>query len=652
MRSYPNPFRSRTSEHLAHQGLERYLRSFAAEALDLLPDELWDRLVLIRSAPGGGKTSLLRAVSAQALQELARQPKGHEDLIERLQAMAVLDERGRPAVLGFRVPLSRDFRAIVDLEGDASAATRTFLALLDARITAAFCEALQALLGAGDRAVLEAVQITVPDSATATLHRIGGPTATGLQEFSARAEAEILDRLDAVLPRETPADGHGALYTLRALSAATITLDAREQALRPLLLLDDGHELAASQRRLLLDALHDRELTLARWYTERYSAMEPEELVGDGEPHRNHVLVELERQAGLLGKVTRRGGKTRRFEKLLADIAGRRAARPLLQYDDEERPFTELLDVPDHKEGDERAEHAVKVIRERLRSAPDLAAERYQQWFADAETLTGLAAARRWRELEILIARDVDRPELGLFTLALTEEELRSRSDSAIREAAELFLRREFGLPFYAGSERVSKLSAENIEQYLGVCADLFDEMTLQITLRQNAELSHLRQDTALTAASEQFWRDIPARRVGGRGIQQLMRHIATLCRAETYRPKASYAPGVTGTALSMDDRKRLLSEEVRADMPGAQQLFEALHGAIGHNLLRAELNRSVKNDSWMVLSLNRLTCVRYGLPLGYGGFRERSLEEMCRWMLDDIEDPIEPGVQETLDIA
>jgi hypothetical protein len=652
VRAYPNPFRSRTSEHLAHQGLERYLRSFAAEALDLLPDQLWDRVVVIRSAPGGGKTSLLRAVSAQALQELSRQRKGHEDLIERLAAMGVLDEEGRPVLLGFRVPLSRDFRAIVDLERDPSAATRTFLALLDARIAGALCEAVRALAGLQSGARLDDVQITVPDGAMGSLQRIGGPTAGGLQDFSARAEAEILDRLDAVLPREAPGDGHGALYTLRALSGATITLDRRERALRPLLLLDDGHELAAVQRKLLLDALHDRELTLPRWYTERYSAMEPEELVGDGEPHRNHVLVELERQAGMLGKVTRRGGKTRRFEKLLADIAGRRASRPLFQYDDEERPFTELLDIPDDEESNERAEHAVEVIRARLQTAPEFAVGRYQQWFADAEALTGLAAARRWREIEILIARDVDRPELGLFAVALTEEELRSRSDSAIREAADLFLRREFGLPFYAGSERVSKLSAENIEQYLGVCAALFDEMILQITLRQSAELGRLRQDAALTAASEQFWRDIPARRIGGRGIQQLMRHIATLCRTETYRPKASYAPGVTGTALSMDDRKRLLSEEVRAGMPGAQQLFEALHGAIGHNLLRAELNRSVKNDRWMVLSLNRLTCVRYGLPLGYGGFRERSLEEMCRWMLDDIEDPTQPGVQETFDIA
>ena len=180
----------------------------------------------------------------------------------------------------------------------------------------------------------------------------------------------------------------------------------------------------------------------------------------------------------------------------------------------------------------------------------------------------------------------------------------------------------------------------------------MFDEMLAGITLRQGAVVSRLRQDAALTAACDQFWADIPDRRIGGRAIQQLLRHIAKLCRAETYRPKAPYAPGVTGTALSMDDRARLLDPDVRARTPGAEELFRALHGAIGHNLLRAFRDRSVKNDRWMVLYLNRLTCVRYGLPLGYGGFREKPLEEMCRWMLADTEDVTEPAVQESLNLA
>ena len=79
MRSYPNPFRSRTSEQVAHQGLDRYLHTFGADALDLLPDDLWDRPVLIRSAPGAGKTSLLRAVSADALKLLSSRRSGFEE---------------------------------------------------------------------------------------------------------------------------------------------------------------------------------------------------------------------------------------------------------------------------------------------------------------------------------------------------------------------------------------------------------------------------------------------------------------------------------------------------------------------------------------------------------------------------------------------
>lgn len=651
MRSYVNPFRFRTSEQVTHQGLDRFLQTFGADALDLLPDGLWERPVIIRSAPGAGKTSLLRAVSAEALHSLSLRRSGHEELVDRLQALGALDSTGRPLVLGFRVPLVRDFRGIVDLEPEPAVAQRTFMRLLDARITTAFCKALGQLVDVEEGAVLDAVSLQADDEGRAALERLGGASAVDLQTWGRETEERILDRLDAVLPVDDEIEGHAALYSLRALSGLTLVVNGEPSALRPLLMLDDGQELASSQRTLLLDALHDRELLLARWYTERYSAMEPEELVGDGEPRRNSIPVWLEREAQRLGAVTRRGTKTRQFEKLLADIAGRRANRLLREYDGEDREFVQLLDVESGEGLQARAERAVSVIRERL-LAKTGATSRYEKWFGDADALDQLESARRWRELEIVIARDRDRSEVGLFELPLPDEERTAQSGAAIREAADLWLRREFGLPFYWGSQRLSKLSAENIEQYLNLSADMFDEMLAGITLRRGAVVERLRQDAALTAACDQFWSEIPDRRIGGRAIQQLLRHIAKLCRADTYRPKAPYAPGVTGTALSMRDRARLLDADVRARTPGAQELFEALHGAIGHNLLRAHKDRSVKNDRWMVLYLNRLTCVRYGLPLGYGGFRERPLEEMCGWMLADTEDPVEPSVQESLDLA
>jgi hypothetical protein len=650
MRSYVNPFRSRTSEQVAQQGLDRYLRSFGADALELLPDEVWERPLIIRSAPGAGKTSLLRAVSADTLRVLELRRSAYEDLVSQLRALGALDSHTAPTVLGFRVALVRDYRGIADLEPDPAIARRIFLRLLDARIIGSFCDAIEALVRVDEGPVLDVITVTPEPAGEAALARLGGPSARDLREWGRATEREILDRLDSVLPSDDHVDGHAALYSLRALSGARLRSGGTAVSLRPLLLLDDGQELAASQRTLLLDAFHDRELHLARWYTERYSAMEPEDLVGDGEPGRNSVQIRLEREAERMGADTRRGKRTRRFDKLLHDIGAKRANALLREYDNEDLEFAQLLDVDEGDELVARAERARARIRQRLRKQTS-DASRYQQWFADADALSPLESARRWRELEIVIARDRDRQELGLFELELTDEERNARSSSAIRETADLWLRREFGLPFYWGSERLAKLAAENIEQYLNLSADIFDEMLAGITLRRGARVSRLRQDAALTAASDQFWADIPARRLGGRAIQQLLRHIAKLCRAETYRPKAPYAPGVTGTALSMRDRARLLNPEFRAATPGAEELFQALHGAIGHNLLRAHTDRSVKNDRWMVLYLNRLTCVRYGLPLGYGGFRERSLEHMCQWMLADTEDITEPAVQETLDI-
>ena len=76
MRSYRNPFRYRTSEQETSQGLRRFLKTFGAGALDILPEHIWDRPVLIQSAPGGGKTSLLRIFSADTLGDVLTRPGG------------------------------------------------------------------------------------------------------------------------------------------------------------------------------------------------------------------------------------------------------------------------------------------------------------------------------------------------------------------------------------------------------------------------------------------------------------------------------------------------------------------------------------------------------------------------------------------------
>ena len=93
------------------------------------------------------------------------------------------------------------------------------------------------------------------------------------------------------------------------------------------------------------------------------------------------------------------------------------------------------------------------------------------------------------------------------------------------------------------------------------------------------------------------------------------------------------YPPGVTGTALLMSDRERLLDIDYRNTNTPAARLFAALASGVAYNVITADLDYSVKGNRYMVLYLNRLLCPRFGLPLGRGAFRERRLSQMLTWV-------------------
>jgi hypothetical protein len=635
MRSYRNPFRYRTSEQQQQQGLQRFLRTYGADVLDLLPEELWDRPLVIRSAPGGGKTSLLRAFTVDSLQAIASRPDDFDELHRRMVDLGVL-EPPRLRVLGARISLAQDYRDLMDLGVEADVSRKFFFRLLDAHIIRAVCESAMTMIGGHFPRDLPNLEV-VPASGNAEhLERLGGPTGDALWEAARSADRQIRDLLDSVLPVSwDDARGHASLYSLRALSGADLVVRGDSLKARPLVMFDDGQELSADQRDSLLDALTDRDLDLPRWYTERYSALDPEEVIGDGEPGRGYVPLHLEQESRLMGGQIRRGRRVRPFEAMLIDVAERRARKPLADYGDEtESGFAEFLDV-ETTEMDLDAD-LLAVVRQRVLSLAG-GHTRYDAWLADTDRLSGVEALLRWRELEIVITRDRDRTQLELLDLALTPDDLKGQSDAAIREAAALFLRQEFRLPYYFGPQRLARLASQNIEQFLTLSGNLFEEMLALLTLRRRPFLDAQSQDRIVRVSSEAMWQAIPHRRSYGRDIQQLLLRVAALAHKDTYRPKAPYAPGVTGTALSMRDRARLLDPDVRQRLPGAETLFRALGGAIGHNFLSADLDRSVKGKRWMVLYLNRLLCARFSLPVGYGGFRERSLEEMCSWMAEPV---------------
>jgi len=97
-----NPFRIRSFQRAS--GDDQFVRLFASSALDVLEetDSLWDTLQYLRSAPGGGKTSLLRLLTPGPLRKvalLASRDAKFKKTAERLQALGV---EGQPASLARR----------------------------------------------------------------------------------------------------------------------------------------------------------------------------------------------------------------------------------------------------------------------------------------------------------------------------------------------------------------------------------------------------------------------------------------------------------------------------------------------------------------------------------------------------------------------
>jgi hypothetical protein len=136
-----NPFRIRLAEQ--QRETPQFLRTFGSEMLSTLPDpaEAWDRLVVLRSAPGAGKTSLLRMLTPAALSAVYAGGAEFGHLAQPLRALGALRPDG-PAVLGVLVSLGKDYRALVDLGPAGRGSDIVFFRLLDARILSRFVESV------------------------------------------------------------------------------------------------------------------------------------------------------------------------------------------------------------------------------------------------------------------------------------------------------------------------------------------------------------------------------------------------------------------------------------------------------------------------------------------------------------------------------
>jgi len=193
-------------------------------------------------------------------------------------------------------------------------------------------------------------------------------------------------------------------------------------------------------------------------------------------------------------------------------------------------------------------------------------------------------------------------------------------------------LSKEFGFPYYFGLSKLASLGSFNVEQFIRLAGDLFEESLAAAVMRRSPRLAPERQQRILQGAYDTRVKDLPRRAKNGRDVLRFLDAVGQFCRDVTQQPNAPYSPGVTGIAILMQEPETLLDPAHLAKSPPTAAFASMLGTAIAHNLLHAEIDYKVKGNRYMVLYLNRLLCPKYELPLQFGGFRERPLREFITW--------------------
>ena len=618
-----NLFRIRISEQA--QPDDQFLALFSGQVVELLPvSSLWDRLIKIESAPGGGKTSILRLFTPASLNRIYRVRNSPEvrELYRQLVALGAIDSETGVSTLGVLINCHHDYSQIDEHDLNESQKRAWFMSLLDARVTLLVLRAALQLTGLRYPRDVNRVSFVRMDNAMPGRSFDDELSGQLLFEESREVERRIAGAINRLGRSDHPEEGHVCLEIARLLTSHEMRVDDTPIANRVLLMFDEIHTLAGQQRNILEEDLTSHDVGIARWTAMRLTALTPTEAMSETSSDGREVMtVRLE------------DWSNPRADKWLIDIARKRAIRAVPTI----TSFETLL--ADDIISDKEYEAAIYAAREEQQSAFELAAshtELFSEWIARAEASNvdsaPLESAITWSRLKILIERRLRRRQAEFDFVSIPVE--RIDESASILEAAKLFVAERHGVPYYYGARKIAQLGSGNVNQFLQIAGELFEAIINSgiLTDKASQELSAWQQDRIIRAISLRLLNRVRHDLPSGHEVHALLSAAGELANAESHRPTAPYAPGVTGFAISMEDREELLSTDEDVDSSTAR-VRRALHAAISHNLLTPHLDRRAKGGEWMVLYLNRLLCPVFSLPLGQGGYREQSLAELRVWL-------------------
>ena len=443
-----------------------------------------------------------------------------------------------------------------------------------------------------------------------------------MYRWAEKTEQKISDIIDDESDDYSGLGMHENLASLHVIKADNIFYDNKPIAKKTLLMLDDLDRLTISQRTDLSSTLTNLRITIGLWIAERLEGLDGKELLSqDGTAGRESSKpITLERfwrkhQA--------------KFENLLMDISDKRA-RMQRAYNIQSFSTNLLDDLGG--DWDSEFEDAVRVESKRITKKFDYI-QKYKVWIERCKNNTAPLSQRaeEWRKLEIAIERDKKKNQKQLFEVKPSEsKDLDSKITSGMTNNAIYYIRTKYKIPYYFGFKNLVKFSSSNIEQFLELSSRLFDDMISASHTRLDTRIKPKRQESILKTEIIDKWKTVEQTIPNSQYIIPFLNNIARFCFKETNTPRASY-DSVTGIAISHDDLKKIRSSDFRNSNKKYQILYDVLTTCIAYNLLEImpEAKQGERGTRHFLLYLSRLLCIRFQLPLHYGGWREQNLNTL-----------------------
>lgn len=636
-----NPFLRRATEFLRDD--EAFLAIVSPEPVTYFlggPGQrgtLYDRLVLLRGAPGCGKTTLARLFEFPTLWTLLRNQGfvGYKDVKAALSTCGAIQD-DRPRILGCRLPLETDYRDFWEFPYPDELKSNLMTTMLQARSVLGWFRHLRAT-GISEE---EIRLIPRPESQT-LLDTIGG---TGGIQVRARAAAvenaiyKVMTALVAPAEKDLPADVVAAYRPFDIIDqieapgepigvGGTVTLV-------PLAIFDDGHVLHPSQFRALERFLVRRELRIARWLVARFDVLLPEEALAAAIEDRSDpaefpgITADRDTEPILLQSSGKRRKQRDRFRTLAKDMASRYLRRmPLLSG----KGLTSL--------GNLLGDSGVHLTAGRLKELQEKVDRTQQQLrVPEAQRRSFTEQIRAFRGGVATTPQDV---ELGMLLVMMHRYDVRRRrngptlfemdddSDSgpsvaanpSVYEAALFQLFRHYDRPYYFGIDDLCDASSENAELFLQLSAQLVEAVATQVarnrppTLTPGEQQKLLRERAGDIIDKWSFPHDDAVRR--------LVSKIAERCLEKSLEPNGAVIANAFG--LMQSD-----FETLAATLP---HLGRVIQFAVAYNAVTLVPHHACKNKEWCLLELGGMALLNHGLTLKRGGFIEGSPIELAGFL-------------------